>query len=514
MKFSIPALFGCDSYKLDHRRQYPEGITHVYSNWTPRSSYMPGVEKVVFFGLQAVLQQMNEAFDEFFASDVDAVCEEYETNVTEIVGPNDIGSDHIRALHELGYVPLVFKALPEGALVDLKVPMFTVENTHPDFFWLVNYLETYLSSHLWMPCTSATQAHHMRQMLDSWAVKTTGSTDGVEFQGHDFSYRGHAGTEAAAMSGAGHLLSFLGSDSLPAKHYVQKYYAAVEPTALSVAATEHSVMSAGGRETEAETYSRLLDLYPSGIVSVVSDTYDLWNVITEILPSLKEKIMSRDGRLVVRPDSGSPADIICGLNTADGATGQSARGRIDFSSHEPEDLGVIELLWEIFGGTINDLGYKVLDPHIGAIYGDSITYDVANDICKRLEEKGFASTNVVLGLGSFFYQGGWRNNDGSVGWITRDTFGFAMKATNVTINGDDVAIFKDPKTDKGTKKSAKGRLAVVWNEDYDKWELIDELTPEKKKELDEFNYLVTVYLDGYMVNPLTFDDVKSNLHGW
>src|SRR5690606_31519114 len=315
-----------------------------------------------------------------------------------------------------------------------------VENTHPDFFWLVNYLETWLSAHLWMPCTSATLARHLRRTLDLHAIATTGSTEGVEFQGHDFSMRGHSSVLSAAMSGAGHLLSFLGTDTLPAKSWAKKYYGAEEPIALSVAATEHSVMCAGGQDGEFETYNRLLDLYPNGILAGVSDTWNLWNVITNIIPDLKEKILARDGKLVIRPDSGNPADIICGTHRPKPL--DQCQQVMGFSN---EQKGVIELLWEIFGGTVNEVGYRVLDPHIGAIYGDSITIDTADEICRRLAEKGFASTNVVFGMGSFFYQGGWRGE--KPGWITRDTFGFAMKATNVTIDGEDQPIFKDPVTD-------------------------------------------------------------------
>lgn len=504
MKFR--ALEICDSYKLDHRRQYPPGTTKVYSNWTPRKSHVPGVDKVVFFGLQALIQQIHEAFDEFFLADVEDICADYEENITQILGPNDVGVEHIRALHNLGYLPLKFMALPEGTEVPVRVPMFTVENTVDEFFWLVNYLETWLSSELWMPCTSATQAKHFRNMLDAHALKTTGSTAGVEFQGHDFSMRGHAGVQAAAASGAAHLLSFVGTDTLPAKSWAKKYYDAKEPIALSVAATEHSVMCAGGKESEFDTYERLLDLYPSGILAVVSDTWDLWNVITNILPDLKEKIIARDGKLVIRPDSGDPADIICGLNTAEGDTGRSARGRVDFSSHQPEDLGVIELLWETFGGTVNELGYKVLDPHIGAIYGDSITYDRADDICTRLAEKGFASTNVVFGLGSFFYQGGWHG--AKPGWITRDTFGFAMKATYVVRDGKGQPIFKDPVTDSGTKKSAKGLLGVI--ECDDGLCLMDGLSESHYESLNisGLNQMRVVYEDGEAYIRQQFNDIR------
>jgi nicotinamide phosphoribosyltransferase len=284
------------------------------------------------------------------------------------------------------------------------------------------------------------------------------------------------------------LTSFLGSDSLPTIYGARKYYGAEDMVCGSVNATEHSVMCAGGKEDEVETFRRLLETYPTGILSVVSDTWDLWKVCTEHVVTLKEEIMARDGKLVIRPDSGDPVDIICGYNT-DG----SFYSEIETS--RPEYKGVIELLWDAFGGTINEQGYKVLDSHIGAIYGDSITIDRAEEICKRLEAKGFASTNIVLGVGSFTYQ-----------YNTRDTFGFAMKATYVEVNGEAREIFKDPITDDGTKKSATGLLFVGWDDNleitlYDK---VDWKT-------ENMGLLQTIYKDGKQRNVTTLEEIRKRL---
>lgn len=495
MKHNVLNLI--DAYKIDHRRQYPEGTTRVYSNFTPRGSRIENVDKVVNFGLQAALDTLYDLFEDFFESDIDDVCNEYENNITAIVGPNDVGSEHIRALHTLGYLPLEFKSLPEGYQVPLKVPMFTVENTHDDFFWLVNYLESILSALIWLPSTSATQAKHLRDLLETWARRTGSAPESIDFQGHDFSFRGMDSIDSAAASGAGHLLSFLGSDSLPAKDWLKYHYSAEEPVLLSVPATEHSVMCAGGADDERGTFERLLRLYPSGIVSVVSDTWDLWNTITNILPSLKDEIMARDGKLVIRPDSGNPVDILCGVQTVVKKEDGSVRTTQDRST--PEGKGVIELLWDIFGGTINEKGFKVLDPHIGAIYGDSITYDRAREILHRLHDKGFASENIVLGVGSFTYT-----------YVTRDTFGFAMKATWVKINGEEKAIFKDPVTDSGEKKSATGRMVVVRGEDGE-LKLIDNLTLEQQAEYDDVNLLRTTFKDGLFERRNTAASVKTLL---
>jgi nicotinamide phosphoribosyltransferase len=339
--------------------------------------------------------------------------------------------------------------------------------------------------------TSATIAHTYRKVLTKWQEKTDAEKGWfIDWQGHDFSMRGMDSIDAVISSGLGHLTSFMGTDSLPTIYGARKYYAAEGQVGGSVPATEHSVMCAGGKEDETETFRRLLSLYPTGILSVVSDTWDLWKVCTEHIVTLKEEILARDGKLVIRPDSGDPVDIICGLETP--------LNKEEFATYshrptKPENKGVIELLWDVFGGTINNQGYKVLDSHIGAIYGDSITIDRADEICRRLEAKGFASTNIVLGIGSFTYQ-----------YNTRDTFGFAMKATYVDVNGVGQEIFKDPITDDGVKKSAKGLLRV--NEDLT---LSDQVS---WKEQEEEGILQVLYRDGMFENYTNFKTIKEKLN--
>jgi nicotinamide phosphoribosyltransferase len=470
-----------DVYKIDHRRQYPQGTTRVYSNWTPRSSRISEHGEVVFFGAQYFFRRfLEEDFNQRFFGEGEArVCERYARRTNSVLGPNSVGADHIRALHQLGYIPLEFRALAEGTAVPLRVPMLTVENTHPDFFWLPNYFETLMSSVLWQPCTSATTALGMRRILDA-AAKKTGSDPGfVDWQGHDFSFRGLPGPEAAALSGAGHLLYFTGTDTLPSLDLIEDYYGVPEGYLVggSVAATEHSVMCAGGEYGERATFDRLLDLYPSGILSVVSDTWDLWYVVTQIVPSLKERILAREGKLVIRPDSGNPADIICGDPKA---TGSAANG-------------VVELLWDTFGGTTTTTGHRLLDGHIGCIYGDSITMERATEITDRLAAKGFASANVVFGIGSYSYQ-----------YVTRDTYGFAMKATWVKINGEGRDIYKTPKTDDGVKNSARGRLAVVYGDDGN-LRLIEKATPDDEAK----SLLEVVWRNGKSFRSETFDVIRK-----
>lgn len=485
-----------DGYKTGHHQQYPKGTTLVYSNFTPRSNkYAPkGCDQVVSFGQQMVIQQIHEAFQkEFFSRPKSEVCGEMKTELSMYLG-TDYDVSHFEALHDLGYLPIAVKALPEGTLVPIKVPVLTIYNTHPDFYWVTNYLETILSNLLWKPMTSATIAHQYRKVLTKWQEKTDVFRGWfIDWQGHDFSMRGMDSAEAVISSGVAHLTSFLGSDSLPAIYGARKYYNADGMVCGSVNATEHSVMCAGGKEDEVETFRRLLETYPKGILSVVSDTWDLWKVVTEHVVTLKEEILARDGKLVIRPDSGDPVDILCGA---------WEENRLPSGNYEktpksgPEGKGVIELLWDVFGGTINEQGYKVLDSHIGAIYGDSITIDRADEICRRLEAKGFASTNVVLGIGSFTYQ-----------YNTRDTFGFAMKATYVEVDGEGREIFKDPITDDGTKKSATGLLSVFEDDNDGAYQLHDhcDWETEAKGELQ------TIYHNGQFENQTTLTEIRAKL---
>ena len=351
-----------------------------------------------------------------------------------------------------------------------------------------------MSCELWLPMTSATTARVYRKELERHAEKTGFSKDiELGFLCHDFSMRGMAGLEASITSGMGHLTSFVGSETIPAIDAVEEYYnidAEKELIAATVPATEHSVMCAGGIDDEFGTFKRLItEVYPKGFVSIVSDTWDLWKVVTDYLPRLKNEILSRDGRLVVRPDSGNPVDIICGYT-------KDELNELSFEeAAAPEAKGVYQLLWETFGGTINEKGYKVLDAHIGVIYGDSITIERQREIYKRLEEKGFAATNLVLGIGSYTYQ-----------YRTRDSLGFAMKATWCQINGEPKEIFKQPKTDNGMKNSLKGLIQVLKDENGKYY------AKDGVSRYDEgFGCLQTVFWDGKLYNETTLTEIRKRL---
>lgn len=773
-----------DFYKTGHKDQYPEGTELVYANWTPRKSRDPNIDKVVFFGLQYFIKEylINQWDENFFRLPKEEVVKRYKRRMDTSLGPDMVPTSHIAALHDKQYLPIVIKALDEGTLCPIRVPMFTISNTEPDFFWLTNYLETILSCSVWLPCTSATTALQYKKIFTKYAKQTNPEAiDFVSWQGHDFSMRGMAGLEAACMSGAGHLLSFTGTDTIPAIDFLEEYYKADGFVGGSVPATEHSVMSLSGKDDELGTFDRLISkVHPNGIVSIVSDTWNLWTVLTEYLPALKEKVLSREGKVVVRPDcydeeteiftnSGwkkfkdlnnqdlvaevkdnhysfvkpekiinqpyeglmykitdhfgkvdmlvtpnhrivldvegvekvLPADnfkvayykkmwrsaaakssdnrlsdldrlkiafqadgsyqsghknkirfsfakerkigrlinllermnykykiynladerVEISINTEvenfqknlnwvqldsltkewcmdfieecsnwDGHERSENRLKIDSTNQsvinvieivamsagygvfvskyednrsekysdvytanilknnligtqnlniekveyngnvycvkvgsgkilvrrnrsilvsgnsgdpvkiicgdpdgktEQERKGVIQLLWDTFGGTISSTGYKVLDSHVGAIYGDSITLKRGEEICRQLKENGFASTNIVFGIGSYTYQ-----------YTTRDQFGFAMKATYGVVNGEARNIFKDPVTDDGMKKSAKGLIQVVNNGGLS---YIDEC------ENDNGGELQTVFINGKLVKEHSLSEIRDRL---
>lgn len=475
-----------DGYKLGHRQQYPSKTTMVFSNFTPRNTRREDYnEGIVFFGLQYFIKEYLAKWKtDFFDKPKDEVIKSYVRRVKGYLG-GEVETDHISALHDLGYLPIEIMALPEGSLVPYKVAPLVIFNTKDEFFWLTNYLETILSTVNWLPCTSATTARLFRKTLDYWALKTVGNTDFCAWQSHDFAMRGMGSYEACKTSGGAHLLFFTGTDTVPAIDFLEEYYNAdceKELIGASVMATEHAVMCAGGKEDEIETFRRLINkVCPTGIISIVSDTWDYWQVITEYMVTLKDEIMARDGTVTLRPDSGDPVRIVAGYRNynkdisnhgvdlnrlyecgfevvkSEGKWYKICLGKnIDDKCYleetnltDAEVKGSIECLWEIFGGKENDLGYKELDSHIKLIYGEAIFLKRMDDIASRLAEKKFASTNVLYGCGSFQYN-----------MCSRDTDGWAMKATACVVDGEFREIFKDPKTDNGMKKSAKGLIAV------------------------------------------------------
>lgn len=485
-----------DFYKVGHKAMYPEGTEQIYSNMTPRSNKRAPihpltnapVDYVVNVGLQLAIQSFFiDAFNEnFFNRDIEEVIEKYNRRNNNALYPGAVDSTHIRQLHALGYLPLVIKALPEGSKVPFGVPVFTVYNTLPEFYWLTNYVETVLSALTWHCMTVATIASIYYDVLVHYAEKTGSPVDFVAWQGHDFSARG-IGLEDQVRAQIGHLIPFMGTDTVLALGAIEDYYGAGnEYLGGSVPATEHSVMCAGGQSDELGTFKRLIEQFPSGVLSIVSDTWDYWKVLNEYAPALKNEIEARKpnhiglAKVVFRPDSGDPENILC--------------GDPDAEMYSPAWYGSLEILWKHFGGTINEKGYRVLNQRVGLIYGDSITLDRANKILKRMEEMNFASCNIVFGIGSYTYQ-----------YITRDTLGFAVKAT-AKFDRDEglVPLFKDPVTDDGTKKSARGLLQVYKENSRFKLKQNVSIAEECEGEL------LTVFEDGKLVKKYNWSDVREN----
>ncbi|ARM69254.1 nicotinamide phosphoribosyl transferase [Staphylococcus phage vB_Sau_Clo6] len=784
----------CDFYKLSHREQYPEGTEIVYSTLVPRSNkYYEHSDNIVVFGIQSLVKKyFIDMFNrEFFNRPKKEVINEYKRTVKFTLGHENPDAKHLEQLHDLGYLPIDVRALKEGTVVHPNTPVMTIENTHSDFFWLTNYLETIISTQTWQAMTSATLAYDMRKMLDKYALETVGNIEAVDFQGHDFSMRGMSSLETAQLSSAGHAISFKGSDTVPVVEFLESYYNAdveKEIVVASIPATEHSVMCANGDyETmdEYETYKRMLtEIYPTGVFSIVSDTWDFWGNMTKTLPRLKDIIMERDGKVVIRPDcydeetevytnngwkyfkdlskddlvaqvldneeyeftkplkyvneyykgnmhhfkdhygkvdllvtpnhrmileqndkekvvfaedmkekgnysqkmarsakaketgkiltpieklkiafqaDGSfvtkqpnnirfsfskqrkmerlediisqcnlevraynlsddsveyhikvpneefkkdfswvdtenlsyqwcidfieelsywdstrrsdnrfkfdttvkeVADVVFDIGLSAGYGVYKVESADDRKEHfsdihtlhimkdnkvggqswtntteeyegniycvqvptgrllvkrnkctmvcgnsgdpvkiicgdpdadtEHERKGAVEVLWDTFGGTETEKGYKVLDEHVGLIYGDSINYERAQQICEGLKEKGFASINVVLGVGSFSYQ-----------FNTRDTHGFAIKATYAKIKNEEKLIYKNPKTDSG-KRSHKGRVAVYKD---GSWE--DNLNLHQWLNKQNLNQLERVFEDGKLYRDQSLSEIRE-----
>lgn len=546
------APFNSDCYKLGHAAMYADGTQAVYSNLTPRSDriyrqkatrYYDG--KLVVIGLQGAVMEIVENWQQFFDMDKAVALAQFKLLCDYMLGPDVVSVEGLSKLHDLGALPLEIKTIQEGRKVPMGVPVLTIRNTVDHAYWLVNFLETTISDLTWKTMTNATIAAEYKAMLFDFAERTGSPIEGVAFQAHDFSARGMSGPEDAARSGFGHIANFLGTDTLGSVLYAMKYYGETGFVAASVPATEHAVTTSNILRIEQElqngSYKFLsrqqMDInnamrrddmevrliaevmflyelnrkFPKGILSNVLDSFDFYGMLTKGLPYLKEVIMAREsngitpGKLVVRPDSGDPVKVICGYKPSeilarDGKfyeySYDGIMERVGKELSEAEVKGAVQVLWEEFGGTITNKGFKLLDEHIGLIYGDSITTQRCLEILERLEAKGFASGNVVFGVGSYTYQ-----------VSSRDTFGFAVKATWTMVNGQAISIYKDPKTD-SKKKSAKGLLFVGRNSEAGYF-LDDDVTP--LEEASEENLLKLLFLNGMFLRKTTLTEIRERL---
>lgn len=478
-----------DFYKISHcKNMYPQNTNKLYATWTPRSNkYFPESKSVVWFGFQGfITKYLIEWFDKyFFEQDINDIVSEYQTYIHNTFDEEAIIS-HIVELHELGYLPLEIKSLPEGSLVPYGIPCATFSNTHPNFAWLVNFMETLVSCNMWLPTTTATTAYLAREINEKYIRETSDLTNIWENCGcGDFSFRGMASLDAAIVSGAAFLTSFTKTSTIPAIKYICDYYQGNVKTdniGSWNASVEHSCTAlnyAIDHDEKIFFHKMITELYPDKPFSFVADTYNYWKFF-DVIQEFKDDIMSHNGCIRIRPDSGDPFKIICG-------DPKSENYRIK--------QGSLRLLWEIFGGTINSKGYKVLHPSIGLVYGDSIRLETHHAICEEMKKMGFAIENVVFGYGSYSMQ-----------YKTRDTQGWAYKITYAEVNNQPLKVFKDPITSDGFKKSQKG-LCRVYEDADGILQYEDGFLEEPKDSL-----LQTIFSNGKLINPTSLKEIRYRLH--
>lgn len=510
---NINAMLLKDFYKAVHSEMVPKSLTRSVSYYTPRKTRINRWNKVVNFGLQAFCKTwLIDYFNEnFFNRPEDEVVEEYRTYMENTMGKGICDFSKIRNLHRLGYLPVEIVSLPEGVEVPMHCPIFGITNTLPEYAWLGQALESLISAEMWYPMICATVGHEYRKVVNEWYSKTCDDNIPRRRALGNFDFRGDQGVDAALKAGSAWCLSFVNSATVPVIPYLEAMYncdCTKEEVAFGAVSTEHFVMCSNSAFDIAanpdETYEfkdidpmrervlikRLLtEVYPHTSFSCVSDSYDYWNVVDNILPTLKKEILEHDGCMLVRGDSGDCVKVVT-----------------DTVFH----------LWNIFGGTVNSKGYKVLNPHVKALYGDSITVQRAEEIYKILEENGFAASNVSLGIGSFSMH--CFEEDGQLKPFTRDTFSSAIKAvyaefTDENGNVRKMPVFKDPKTDRetgaGFKKSQKG-CCSVYVEDGE-YKFVDGLNWEEAYYGP--NELKTVFKDGKLVNEVSLTEVRNRLNG-
>lgn len=472
-----------DFYKAVHSKMYPDGLEYITSYFTPRTCRIDDYA-LVNFGLQGFIKDYIESFNKnFFNKSMD----EYFKVLNATLGLNTYDKNKIYDLLDLGYLPLKFSEIPEGTRVPIHCPMIEITNTVPGFAWVVGTIESAMSAYLWHMMVSASIGYKYRKLVNNYAKDVCDDPSVSRRILGDFSFRGQESPEAAILSSAGWLLSNVNTATVPAIVYLtDNYHADIIKNEVGFGApsTEHSVMcsnyAADGNDEMAMIKRLLTEIYPTGYFTCVCDSYDYWNVVDNILPQLKNDIMSRNGCIGIRGDSGDPVEIV---------------------------TETVFHLWDIFGGTINSKNMKVLNKHVKAVYGDSITLDKARKIFDILKNKGFSIENVSLGVGSFSLQ--CIEECGLLKPFTRDTYGLAMKSTHCVINEEEHFIYKDPKTDNGVKKSQKGLCVVLQSFDK-KLSYCDELTISER---DSYagNCLQPLWIDGKFVHEYTLEEIRNNL---
>ena len=446
-----------DSYKVTHWKQYPPGTQKVYSYFESRGGVF---DSSVFFGLQYYLEKYLSG-SRVTTQSINRRERQFNAHFGQIGLFNRDGWEHIVDKHG-GKLPLVVKAVPEGTVVPIGNVLMTVENTDDAVPWLTNYAETLLSK-VWYPTTIASADRKARQILKHWLDKT-GTPSKAEFMLHDFGYRGVSSEETAEIGGGTHSIYFKGTDTWAAIDWLESYYGAVNMPMFSIPASEHSTITSWGEGHEHDAFENMLEQYPEGLVACVSDSYDIYKACSELWGKrLKDKVLARNGTLVIRPDSGNPCIVV---------------------------IECLDILWDAFGGTTNDKGYKVLDPHIRLIQGDGIDINSMNQILEDMDRKGFSADNIAFGSGGALLQK-----------VNRDTMKFAFKCSAIQINDKWLDVYKSPKTDPG-KTSKRGLLKLVYeNGTYS--------TMRESERLDLPDQLIEVFRDGMLTNKTTLEAVRG-----
>lgn len=416
-----------DSYKAGgHWQQYPPGTSKVYSYLESRGGRFAST---VFFGLQYILDTYLSGEGRINPSQVMDADALYKMHFGQELF-NKAGWTHICRDHS-GRLPVSIKAVPEGTVVPTHNVLMTIENTCPKCYWLTNYLETLLVQ-VWYPITVATQSREIKKLILTYLTKN-GDPALIDFKLHDFGFRGVSSVESAGIGGAAHLVNFKGTDTVRGIELLAKHYG--EPCAgFSIPASEHSTITSWGREHEVDAMRNMLEKYPTGLVACVSDSFDIYKACTEKWGGeLRDKVLARDGCLVVRPDSGNPPDVV---------------------------IEVVRRLAEAFGYSVNNKGYKVLNPKVRVIQGDGVNFDSIAEILRRLDQNDWSADNVAFGMGGALLQK-----------LDRDSQRMAFKCSYIELEEYDHGpllgatdtirrdVFKQPITDPG-KDSKRGRLKL------------------------------------------------------
>jgi nicotinamide phosphoribosyltransferase len=448
-------ILNADSYKYSQFNQYPEGTEYIYSYIESRGGKF---DTTVFFGLQAFIK-------EYLTDPVTMdMIDEAEAIITAHGEPfNREGWEYIVQKHD-GYLPVTIKAVPEGTVVPVKNILASIVNMDPKCYWLTSFLETALLRAVWYPTTVATNSREIKKVILN-ALSRTGDTSTIDFKLHDFGARGVSSLESAGIGGAAHLVNFMGTDTVEALLFARRYYGA-DMAGFSVPAMEHSTVTSWGREGEVASYRNMVKKNgkPGGIVSAVSDSYDIYEACRLWGTELKQDIIDSGAKLVVRPDSGHPATVV---------------------------LKCLQILEQYFGSTINEKGFRVLN-NVGVLQGDGITIESIKEILDTIIADGYSADNLVFGQGGALLQ-----------IVNRDDQKFAMKCSAAFVNGKWVDVFKDPITDPG-KQSMKGRLKLV--KDVDNYITI---SSNDKMFVILHDELQTVFTMGKMINVQTFDEIRE-----